>query len=117
MLTSDQTARSHPALHLGVITAALSKPRPRPRPPAGTRVRRDAALPPRGSSAQPAFETPEAPALLELAAEVVCLFIICLFGSFRESKSGAFPPAPGPALALSQPGFSRRIRSQRSLPK
>lgn len=28
MLTSDQTARSHPALHLGVITATLSKPGP-----------------------------------------------------------------------------------------
>ena len=75
MLTSDQTARSHPALHLGVITAALSKLQPRPRPPAGMRVQRDAALPPRGSSAQLDFEPPEAPALLEFAAEVVCLFV------------------------------------------
>lgn len=48
MLTSDQTARSHPALHLGVITAALSKLQPGPRPPAGMRVRRDAGLPPPG---------------------------------------------------------------------
>lgn len=75
MLTSDQTARSHPALYLGVITAALSKLRPRP--PAGMRVQRHAALPPPGSSAQLDFEPLEPPAFLEFAAEVVCLFV-CL---------------------------------------
>lgn len=69
MLTSDQTARSHPALHLGVITPALSKLQPRP--PAAMRVQRHPALPPRGS------QPPEPPDPLEFAAEVVCLFL-CL---------------------------------------
>lgn len=86
MLTSDQTARSHPALHLGVITATLSKPRPG----RGRQLRCGCSGTRRSSPGAPRPSpvlNPEGSGSSEFAAEGVCLFVC---SGLRESKSGAF---------------------------
>lgn len=66
------------------------------------RVLRDAALPPWGSLAQLDFAAPEAPALLEFAADVVCLFVCLTLRKQKWHILRAVLPRPAPAQLPAQ---------------
>lgn len=117
MLTSDQTARSHPALHLGVITAALSKLHLGRGCQlgcgcSGTRHSRS------GASRHSSISCPRRLRLFwSLPSR---LFVYLSVWDFEKAKAlhsaGSAPPFPLPSSALAQPLAQYLLISARFLP-